>query len=267
MAWLNVEMLPAPGRQFESVVMSRSEARTSRGRPSSRQKQEQPRQRSQLLDRLMPRHAAFIVGLVLGVVTFAIAFFLSPQNSVSLGANGLFIGFLFVTFLKMPHLTADYLRKHAREEDTPVLGIFLIVLLVLVASLVSLFLALSNGQTPDPLEVAISVTSVILGWFTVQAMGALHYAYEYYQVEDAAEGADFEGGLDFQGDDDPDGFDFVYFSYTVGTSVATSDTKIESHKMRRMVTVHLIFSHLFNTIVLAAAVNVLISLGGGGGGG
>ena len=214
----------------------------------------------------MPRHAAFIVGMILGVLTFAVAFWLSPQNSISLGANGLFVGFLVVTFIKMPHLTADYLREHAREEDTPVLGIFLIVLLVLSASMVSLFLALSGGQTPDPLEVALSVVSVILGWVTVQAMGALHYAYEYYQVDDAAEGADIEGGLDFQGDADPDGFDFVYFSYTVGTSVATSDTKTESHKMRRLVTVHLIFSHLFNTIVLAAAVNVLLSLGGGGGG-
>jgi uncharacterized membrane protein len=258
-------VLPAHGRQFESVVMFRSRKSEARGRSSNPAKPEEPRKRSRLLDRLMPRHAAFIVGLVLGVLTFAVTFFITPQNSVSLGANALFIGFLFVTFLKMPHLTADYLRKHAREEDTPLVGIFLIVLLVLVASLVSLFLALSGGQSPDPFEVADSVTSVILGWFTVQAMGALHYAYEYYQVDEAPEGEEVTGGLDFQGDQDPDGFDFVYFSYTVGTSVATSDTKILTHKMRRLVTVHLVFSHLFNTIILAAAVNVLISLGGGGG--
>jgi uncharacterized membrane protein len=250
--------------------MSETESRTSRGRSPKKgrsgTKRPEQKLRNRALDRLMPRHAAFYVGLVLGVVTFAISFWLVPEMSVSLGANGLFIGFLVVTFIKMPHLTAEYLRKHAQEEDVPVAGIFLIVFLVVVASVVSLFLALSGGQTPDPLEVALSVVSVLLGWFTVQAIGALHYAYEYYQVEDAAEGADFEGGLDFQGEEDPDGFDFVYFSYTVGTSVATSDTKIESHKMRRMVTVHLVFSHLFNTIILAAAVNVLLSLGGGGGG-
>jgi uncharacterized membrane protein len=247
--------------------MSSTESRTSRGRSPSGTRKNEPKPRNGVLDRLMPRHAAFIVGLILGIVVFLVSLWLAPALSVSLGANGLFIGFLIVTFLKLPHLTADYLREHAREEDTPVLGIFLIVLLVVVASLVSLFLALSGGQSPDPLEVAVSVTSVILGWFTVQAMGALHYAYEYYQVEDAAEGAEFEGGLDFQGEEDPDGYDFMYFSYTVGTSVATSDTKTESHKMRRMLTVHLVFSHLFNTIILAAAVNVLLSLGGGGGGG
>lgn len=214
----------------------------------------------------MPRHAAFYFGLAVGAIFAALSLWLAPQFAISLGANGLFIGFLLITFLKLPHLTADYLRENAKEEDTPVMGIFLVVLVVIIGSVVSLFLALSGGQTPDPWEVAISVTSVILGWFTVQAMGALHYAYEYYQVEDAAEDAEFEGGLDFQGEEDPDGYDFMYFSYTVGTSVATSDTKTESHQMRRMLTVHLVFSHLFNTIILAAAVNVLISLGGGGGG-
>lgn len=214
----------------------------------------------------MPRHAPLYFGLAFGVVTFAIALWLMPAFAVSLGANGLFVGFLLLAFIKMPRLSVDYLRENAKEEDTPALGIVLIVVLVIVASLVSLFLALNGGSTPDPVEVAISFVSVFLGWFTVQTMGALHYAYEYYQMADAAEGADVEGGLAFQGDEDPDGFDFLYFSFTVGTSVATSDTKIESHKMRRIVTVHLVFSHLYNTIILASAVNVLLSLGGGGGG-
>jgi uncharacterized membrane protein len=55
---------------------------------------------------------------------------------------------------------------------------------------------------------------------------------------------------------------FLYFSFTVGTSVATSDTKVSSNAMRRRVMVHAVFSHFYNTILLAAAVNVLLSLGG-----
>lgn len=215
------------------------------------------------LDRIMPRHAPFYLGLALGGVTLALSLWLAPKFAVSLASNALFIGFLALTFVKMPHLTADFLRQHAKDEDTPAGGIFLVVLIVVVASVVSLFLALNSGQTPDPWEVTASVMSVLLGWFTVQAMGALHYAYEYYQAPDTAEGRDVEGGLDFQGDEDPDGWDFIYFSYTVGTSVATSDTKVESHMMRRLVTLHLVFSHLYNTIIMASAVNVMLSLGGG----
>ena len=213
----------------------------------------------------MPRHAPFYVGLVLGVIALALGFWLAPEYAISLGSNTLFVVFLSLTYLKVPHLTADYLRNHAGEEDTPVGGIFLIVFIVVAASIVSLFLALSGGQEPDPFEVVASVASVLLGWFTVQAMGALHYAYEYYQAPDTGEGGVVEGGLDFQGDEDPDGADFMYFSFTVGTSVATSDTKITTSAMRRLVTYHLVFSHLYNTIILASAVNVMLSLGGGGG--
>ena len=213
----------------------------------------------------MPRHAPFYGGLACGAGALILGLWLVPEYAISLGSNALFAVFLLLTALKVPHLTADYLREHAREEDTPVGGIFLVVLIVVVASIVSLFFALSGGQEPDPWQVLASVASVLLGWFTVQAMGALHYAYEYYQApETAADGA-VEGGLDFQGDEDPDGADFMYFSFTVGTSVATSDTKTTSGAMRRLVTWHLVFSHLYNTIILASAVNVMLSLGGGGG--
>lgn len=214
-----------------------------------------------LINSIMPRHAPFYVSLALGVVTFGLALVFIPKFALSLGSNALFVAFLTLTFLKLRHLTPDYLREHAKEEDTPVGGIFLIVLIVVIASVVSLFLALDDA-TPDPWEVTAGLSSVLLGWFTVQAMGALHYAYEYYQAPDEA-GDQIEGGLTFAGDEDPDGYDFIYFSFTVGTSVATSDTKAANRKMRRMLTVHLVFSHLYNTIILASAVNVLMSMGGG----
>ncbi|UYO00540.1 MAG: DUF1345 domain-containing protein [Devosia sp.] len=211
-----------------------------------------------MTQRIMPRLAPFYGGLVVGVIVAVIALLVVPEFAIGLGASGLFVAFLALTGIKMPLLTADYLRDHAGEEDTPVAGIFLIVFIVILASVVSLFLALGGGN-PDPWEVAVGVGAVVLGWFTVHAMGALHYAYEYYETSD---GPDIDGGLGFAGRDEPDGYDFLYFSFTVGTSVATSDTKVESRKMRRLVTGHLVFSHLFNTIILASAVNVILSLGG-----
>jgi len=71
-------------------------------------------------------------------------------------------------------------------------------------------------------------------------------------------------GLGFPGDEEPDGFAFFYFSFAVGSSVATSDTKVTSNTMRRRVGVHSVLSHLYNTIILASAVNVVMALGGGG---
>ena len=217
------------------------------------------------LERIMPRHAPFYFGLALGTLTFLVSLFALPKIAVSFGANGLFVGFLALTFFKLPHLTADYLRKHARDEDTPAPGIFFVVVVVVVASVVTLVLAL-NSEQPDIGEVIASIGSVVLGWFTVQALGGLHYAYEYYQApdndDDPSDGV--EGGFDFPGKEAPDGSAFMYVSYTVGTSVATSDTRLTTNAMRRRVMVHLVFSHFYNTIILAVAVNVLMNLAGGG---
>ncbi|KKB79794.1 hypothetical protein VW35_04640 [Devosia soli] len=214
------------------------------------------------IERVMPRHAPFYFGLLFGVVGLLIALLVAPKYAISFGANCLFAAYLGLTAIKLPRLTAAYLREHARDEDTPGSGIIVVVLVVVVASVVSLFLALNQDGGPEIGEVIASVASVILGWFTVQVMGALHYAYEYYQVADSSDGERFEGGLNFPGDEDPDGISFFYFSFTVGTSVATSDTKVASSAMRRRVMVHLVFAHFYNTILLAAAVNVMLGAGG-----
>lgn len=220
-----------------------------------------PKAHRRVVRHIMPRHAPFYFGLALGVAGLCIALLVIPKYAVSLGANCLFIGFLALSMIKLPHLSASYLHEHARDEDTPGQGILLIVLIVIVASVVSLFLALNSEAGAHPGEIIASVASVVLGWFTVQVMGALHYAYEYYQARDRGKDKEIEGGLNFPGDEPPDGTAFLYFSFTVGTSVATSDVKVASNTMRRFVLAHLVFSHFYNTILLAAAVNVMLGSG------
>ena len=174
-----------------------------------------------VLDRIMPRHAPFYAGFAAGIIALGLSLWLAPHFAVPIAANALFIVYLAMAFLKLPVLTADYLRKHARDEDAPSGGLFLLVFVVIVASVGSLFMALNNS-TPDMIEVVLCIASVLLGWFTVQAVGAFHYAYEYYQASETQPkgSGDIIGGLDFPGDDEPDGSAFMYFSYTIGTSVA-----------------------------------------------
>ena len=185
--------------------------------------------------------------------------------SIGLSANALFIGFLALSFIKLPHLTADYLDAHARDEDTPAYGIFLIVLIVVVASVVSLLVALNGGENPDPWEVGIGASAVLLGWFTVQALGAYHYAYEYYQVpqEGSPKIQKSKAASTFPGDERPDGTAFMYFSYRSVHRSPPRTPRSTSNAMRRRVGCISVFCHLYNTIILAAAVNVVLSLGGG----
>jgi uncharacterized membrane protein len=65
--------------------------------------------------------------------------------------------------------------------------------------------------------------------------------------------------LVFPGDDEPRLSDFVYFSFTTATSLATSDVTVVTTRMRWTVTWHSVLAFVFNTVVLVLAVNTMIS--------
>jgi uncharacterized membrane protein len=107
---------------------------------------------------------------------------------------------------------------------------------------------------------------VVLGWLTLHSMLAFHYAYEYYGTDEASPaGKDGKkahvGGLDFPGKEMPDGLSFLYFSFVVAMTAQVSDVTVTSNTMRRLVLFHGILSFFFNTVILAIAVNVVVSLG------
>ena len=68
-------------------------------------------------------------------------------------------------------------------------------------------------------------------------------------------------GWEHAGDEPPDGMDFIYFSVVVAMTAQTSDAQVTSRKMRRIVSGHSLFSFLFNTVIVAAAVNIVVSPG------
>ncbi len=55
---------------------------------------------------------------------------------------------------------------------------------------------------------------------------------------------------------------FLYFSYVIGATAQTADTNVTSNAMRRLVLVHGVFAFFFNTVIIASAVNIVVSLGG-----
>jgi uncharacterized membrane protein len=70
-------------------------------------------------------------------------------------------------------------------------------------------------------------------------------------------------GLAFPGSSGrPDYWDFAYFSFTIGAAMQTSDVGVTTRDMRRVVLAQTVFAFLFNTTVLALAVNVGASLVG-----
>lgn len=212
--------------------------------------------------RVLPRHAPFYFGVLAGAVGFAAALFFGPAYAVAIAANAMFVTYLVLVAVEFRCLTPEFLMQRPDDADSPVAAIFMITVLVAVVAVGSLFFALNDGQEADAVEITVSVASVLLGWFTVHTMAALHYAHEYYAKGEGAKGG-IAGGLDFPGDDKPDGVSFLYFAYVLGMTAQVADVSVTSGAMRRLVTIHGVFAFFFNTVIVAATVNVVVAIAGG----
>jgi uncharacterized membrane protein len=211
----------------------------------------------------LPHHGAFLVGAGIGAAALAICLFVLPVYAVAIGANAMFASYLGITAWEFRCFTPAFLRKRAADADTPVVAIFGVTATVVVVSVLFLFLAVNEEGRLDAVAVSASAVSVLLGWFTIHTMAALHYAYEYYEVPAASrkKGA-IVGGLEFPDNSEPDGAAFLYFSYVVAMTAQVSDVAVVSNPMRKLVTIHGVFSFFFNTVILAATVNVAVTLAG-----
>jgi len=210
------------------------------------------------------RHKNFVVSFVLGLLVGAVLLATAPGYVVAGAANVFFLAYTTLTAISARKLTADFLRKHAAEQDEPALLILLAMLVAVGASIVSLFLLLIQPDQRHGVQLGLGVASVVLGWFAVHTMWAMHYAYEYYQAEEGGRDGRKAGkvaeGLDFHSPQEPSGIAFVYFSYVIGMTAQTADVDVVSNAMRRLVLVHSVFSFFFNTVIVAAAVNIAVTL-------
>jgi uncharacterized membrane protein len=212
-----------------------------------------------------PRHLGFYIAVAAGAVAAIVAAFVVPRFAVAIGSNVFFAGYALLALTQIWRLDPPFLRKHAAEEDAPAPFILFATAIAVIASAASLIVVLASEGVRDGAAVALGVLSVVLSWFAVHTMWAMHYAFEYYEVAKSSPSSggkrEIVGGLQFPGGDEPDGTAFLYFSYVIGMTAQTSDTNVTSNAMRRIITVHSIFSFFFNTVIVAAAVNILVSLG------
>ncbi|MEO7036814.1 MAG: DUF1345 domain-containing protein [Polyangiaceae bacterium] len=170
------------------------------------------------------------------------------------------VALLSQAWWQIAHETPVETRKHAAREDP---GRTFVWLIVLMASTVSLFAAgyvmrhahsisqQSNGSFCVLL--GLCLVAVVASWVLTHTAYTLRYAHLYYRDDDEG-----EGGLEFPGKNDPDGFDFAYFAFTLGMCFQTSDVAVTSHHIRRAVLGHALLSFLYNTVVVAVAVNLVL---------
>ncbi len=198
-----------------------------------------------------------IIAALLGLFSGAITWLNSPLYLVPLAAWDAFaLCFLVLTWTNIWNLDGTETRRHARREDPTRPLAQVLALLAAVASLGAAALVMSRHGADSSQQLAaagVTVMSVVLSWFVVHTLYALHYAVLYY--------SDGEGGVNFNQNEAPTYVDFAYLAFTIGMTFQVSDTAIRTPAIRKASFAHALFAYLFGTIIIAITINLVAGLG------
>jgi uncharacterized membrane protein len=165
--------------------------------------------------------------------------------------------YLLLAFHMMATSEVHHIRGRAAVQDE---GRFTILVLIVAAALVSvgaifaeLSTALHGGAQRGAPQLVLATITILGSWALIHTIFALHYAHEFYD-ETGGRGMAFPGG-----DEEPDYWDFIYFSFVIGMTSQVSDVAITSKEIRRTAAAHGIVSFLFNAALLALTVNIAAS--------
>lgn len=164
--------------------------------------------------------------------------------------------YLVLALAMMARSDIDSIRDRAALQDE---GQWVILGLTTITALVSLAGIMVELATAKTLKdhalwqhIALAGITVFLSWTFLHTIFAVHYAHEFYSVPENELGR----GLEFPGHEPPDYWDFMYYSFIIGTACATADVNITSRTIRRTTTLHCIVAFFFNTTILALTVNI-----------
>ena len=204
-------------------------------------------------NRLAPPRFVIFFALLFAGIGAGLA--ILPRGQAVMAGFDLAAAVFLLSCLSLFRCEAADMRQAARDNDA---NRFLLLVLTLILSLVILVTVageLLGPRHPTVAEKLLIVVTLALAWTGANMVYALHYAHLYYTSDD--QGRD-RGGLDFPGDrPEPDYADFVYFAFTLGAALQTSDVSITSSGIRKIVTLHCLEAFVFNLGVLALAISIL----------
>lgn len=209
--------------------------------------------------RARPRlFAAVAVGLA-SLVLLPVS--LAPQTRAIIAWDLLVTSFLIFSAHLFSVQRAEHMPADAARQEEGEWTIFAITLGAVIASFGVIVYEFSATKDAHGLErslrIGLVAFTLLASWLMTHFLFALRYAHEFYQ---AKPGGGIDMGLEFPGEDDPDYWDFAYFSLVLGMTFQVSDVQITSRKLRRLATMHGLLGFLFNTVVIALTVNIAASL-------
>ena len=203
--------------------------------------------------------ARFVIFFAMLFVTIGVATMVAPWwRSVMLGFNISALVFIGSCY-RLYDDEAGEMRKVAEANDANRAVLLFLAFALAIVILVAVGSEMSSAKTAGAIDIAITISTLLIAWFFGNTVYALHYAHLFYTADD---GGKDRAGIKFPGNDKTPTFsDFVYFAFTIGAALSTSDTDITSPHIRKVATAHCIVAFIFNVGVFALTVNMLAGKG------
>ncbi len=194
-----------------------------------------------------------LFGLVLvATMVIAGALFTEWRTALLVGFDAAALAF-FAVALPLLNDDAGTMRRTAHANDANRRALLAITVLITLVILFAIGTLIAGKEALRWQGTVLIVVTLALAWIFANTVYALHYAHLYYLP-----GLDGDRrGLDFPGVTEPDYWDFLYFSLTLGMTFQTSDVTIQGAHMRRVVLGHSLAAFTFNMGILAFTVNAL----------
>lgn len=206
-------------------------------------------------------HPRLVAGAVVGTLTGALLPTGTGPARLLIGWNvGVWL-YLASTWWLMARATHQRLRQVAVAQTESALAVMTAAVCAVVATLAAIVLELSGAHDSHGAawpQIVLALLTLFGSWLLLATLFSLVYASHYYSDRGRR-----VGGLSFPGcqDDDPPTYgDFLYFSFTLAATSQTSDVAVTDRGLRHWVLAQAVLSFVFNTVLLALAINTAAGL-------
>ena len=164
----------------------------------------------------------------------------------------------------MASATPEKTRHNTLRQDQSGPVILILALTAVAASFVAIALGLQGlkalALVPKLVHLFLSVLAIACSWLSIHVIFAFHYSHRFYRHECAEDSPAQGNALGIPGGEDPDYWDFLYFSFVIGMTSQVSDIQIAARGLRRLALLHGILSFGFNTFIVALSINIVAGL-------
>jgi uncharacterized membrane protein len=215
--------------------------------------------------RLLRKHAIFVIAVIVGLSVFLLLTTreVTARNLLA-GWNVAAVMFIVATWRRMLKASVATIRKRSADLDFSDTLLMFLSISAAIASVAGIGLELHQVKEAAP-SVALgralaAVVTILISWVFLHTLFTVHYAHRFYGGDDDGDGVKGDGLKFPEGLNEPVYWDFLYYSFTIGVASQTADVATSSTVMRKLTLLHSVLSFLFNTTILALAINVGASL-------